>query len=213
MEKNSLKAIVMATMIEAKPFVEGLLLEPAEKKPFLVFKNQKYVLVVCGIGKANAAMATAYCCIKFKPDAVFNIGAAGALTLSKPRGEIYRINRVIEHDRPDFRTAKPFIHNIPTIDSIKAETAILSTSDKAAVSPEEREKVSQYGGELVDMEGASIIQTCRKFQTPCFLFKYVSDTPEDTDNSSIRGKIREYRKKSFLFFTHNIHKIETQIKS
>ncbi len=198
MEKNSLTAIIMATMVEAKPFVAGLHLEPVTKNPFLIFKKAKHLLVICGIGKANAAMATAFCCTKFKPDTVYNFGAAGALDKSKSKGEVYQINKIIEHDRPDFKSDKPFVHNPAILKGYK--NAILSTSDKAVVSTKLREKVSQYGGELVDMEGASIVQTCKKFKTTCHVFKYVSDTLEDIETSSIINNIREYRQKTFEFF-------------
>ena len=206
MEKNTLTAVIMATMLEAKPFVSGLSLDQVHKKPFLVFTNKKYILLISGIGKANAAMASAYCCTKFKPDIIFNTGAAGALTMSKSRGEIYQISKIIEHDRPDFKTGKPFIHNLLTMEGINVKSAILSTSDKAAVSKKERDNVSKHGGELVDMEGASIVQTCKKFKTPCHMFKYVSDTLEDTENSNIIDNIRSYRQKSFLFFKEQILK-------
>ncbi len=206
MKKNTLTAVIMATMLEAKPFVSGLSLDQVHKKPFLVFTNKKYILLISGIGKANAAMASAYCCTKFKPDIIFNTGAAGALTMSKSKGEIYQISKIIEHDRPDFKTSQPFIHNLSILKGVKVETAILSTSDKAAVSRDEREKVSKYGGELVDMEGASIVQACKKFRTPCHMFKYVSDTLEDTENSNIIDNIRSYRQKSFLFFKEQILK-------
>jgi adenosylhomocysteine nucleosidase len=206
MEKNPLTAIIMATMLEAKPFVSGLCLEPINRKPFLIFKNKQYILVICNIGKANAAMATAYCCTKLKPDIIFNIGAAGALTLLKVKGEIYHINKIIEHDRLDFKTTKPFIHHPSIVKDINVKKAILSTSDKAVISHEKRREVSLYGGELVDMEGASIVQTCKKFLIPCYLFKYVSDTPEDTESSNIVSEIRVLRQKSFLFFKNQIHK-------
>jgi adenosylhomocysteine nucleosidase len=202
MNKLPLTAVIMATMVEAKPFVAGMSLEPVNKKPFLVFKKKKIILVICGIGKANAAMATAYCCTKFKPDTVFNIGAAGALTKAKNRGEIYHINKIIEHDRLDFKTDKPFIHNSSMMKGFKC--AILSTSDNAAISIKQRKKISTHGGELVDMEGASIVQTCKKFKTPCYLFKYVSDTLEDVEEQSIIDNIRKYRQKSFVFFMDKI---------
>jgi len=202
MEKNSLTAIIMATMVEAKPFVTGMGLESVSKKPFLVFEKKQYLLVICGIGKANAAMATAYCCTKFRPDTVYNFGAAGALGKSKRRGDIYQINKIIEHDRPDFKNDKPFVHYPATLKGYK--NATLSTSDKAAVTAEQRVKVSQYGGELVDMEGASVVQTCKKFKTPCHLFKYVSDTLEDIESSSIINNIREHRQKTFEFFMKNL---------
>jgi adenosylhomocysteine nucleosidase len=204
MEKNSLTAIIMATMLEAKPFVSQMSFEPVNKKPFLVFKKEKLLLVICGIGKANAAMATAYCCTKYKPDTVFNIGAAGALTMSKKKGEMYQINKIIEHDRLGFKSGKPFIHNPSIMEGFKC--AILSTSDKAVVSIEERKKVSIFGGELVDMEGASIVQACKKFQIPCYIFKYVSDTLEDIESNTIVDNIRQYRQESAVFFKDQILK-------
>jgi len=204
MEKNSLTAVIMATMLEAKPFVSEMSLEPLNKNPFLVFKKEKLLLVICGIGKANAAMATAYCCTKYRPDTVFNIGAAGALTMSKKKGEFYQVNKIIEHDRLSFKNNKPFIHYPSIMEGFNC--AILSTSDKAAVSIEEREKVSKYGGELVDMEGASIAQTCKKFQIPCYIFKYVSDTLEDIESNNIVENIRQYRQESSVFFKDQILK-------
>jgi adenosylhomocysteine nucleosidase len=206
MEKNSLTAVIMATMLEAKPFVSQMSLEPVSKKPFLIFKKQKLLLVICGIGKANAAMATTYCCTKYKPDTVFNIGAAGALIMSKKKGEMYQIKKIIEHDRLSFKNNEPFIHYPSIMKGFKC--AILSTSDKAAVSIDQRKKVAVYGGELVDMEGASIVQTCKKFKTPCHMFKYVSDTLEDTENSNIIDNIRSYRQKLFLFFKDQVLKTE-----
>ena len=204
MEKNSLTAIIMATMLEAKPFVSQMSLEPVSKKPFLVLKKKKLLLVICGIGKANAAMATAYCCTKYRPDIIFNIGAAGALTMSKKRGEIYQIKKIIEHDRLSFKNNKPFIHYPSTMEGFKC--AILSTSDIAAVSIDQRKKVSMYGGELVDMEGASIVQACKRFQIPCYIFKYVSDTLEDIESNTIVDNIRQYRQESAVFFKEQILK-------
>lgn len=48
-KKNSLTAIIMATMLEANPFASKMSFEPASKKPFLVFKKERLLLVICGI--------------------------------------------------------------------------------------------------------------------------------------------------------------------
>ena len=58
MEKDPVTAIVMATMFEAKPFIESIPLEQVEKNPFSLYKNNNTFLILSGIGKANAAMAT-----------------------------------------------------------------------------------------------------------------------------------------------------------
>ncbi len=193
-------------MIEAKPFVSGLSLEPVHKKPFLVFKNTNFLLVISGIGKAHAAMATAYCCTKFNPDMVVNIGAAGALNMFKQKGDIFQISRIIEHDRPGFQTGQPIVYNLSTMADVNVEYANLSTSDKAAISIQDRKKVAIYGGELIDMEGASIVQTCKKFNIPCHIFKYVSDSLEDFESSNIIDNIRKYRQDSFAFFMDQVIK-------
>ena len=54
------------------------------------------------------------------------------------------------------------------------QTAILAISDKAILDPDERGKIAMIA-ELIDMEGASIVQACRKFDTKCYMFKFVSD--------------------------------------
>ncbi len=197
MEKNPLIAIIMATMLEAKPFVSGMALDFIGKKPVSIFRKQNLLLIISGIGKANAAMATAYCCCKFEPDLIFNIGAAGALTMSNKMGEIYQINKISEHDRPDFDTKQPVIHTPAVMDGYRSST--LSTSDRAVISTDDRKKVSMYA-KLVDMEGASVVQVCKKFELPCHVFKYVSDTPEDVHSSSIVKNIKKYRDKSYIFF-------------
>jgi len=44
MEKNSLTAVIMATMLEAKPFVSEMSLEPLNKNPFLFLKKKNCCL-------------------------------------------------------------------------------------------------------------------------------------------------------------------------
>ena len=60
----------MATMLEAKPFVTNIPLDSVSKHPFPVFRNEHMILIISGIGKANAAMAAFYCCNRFSPDII-----------------------------------------------------------------------------------------------------------------------------------------------
>ncbi|MCP4373200.1 MAG: 5'-methylthioadenosine/S-adenosylhomocysteine nucleosidase [Deltaproteobacteria bacterium] len=197
MEKNPVITIVMATMLEAKPFIESIPLEQVEKKPFSLYKNKNMFLILSGIGKANAAMATAYACRKLKPGRIFNLGAAGATDFTCSLGEIFHVVKIFEFDRPEFKSGKPHIHIPSIINGFK--TANLATSDKAILDPEERKKISEIA-DLVDMEGASVVQACRIFQTECLMFKFVSDVPDHTRDSDIVENIRLYRKKFSEFF-------------
>jgi len=199
--KDALIALVMATMVEAKPFVLGMDLKEREKKPFPVFQNNNTLLVISDIGKANAAMATAYCCQKFKPSCIFNLGAAGASGFSHPLGEIYQIDKIFEYDRPKLTSEELTIHKPDVIDGFK--TATLSTSDRAIIEAEERKEISVFA-HLMDMEGASVVQACRMFDTKCHVFKFVSDTPEHTEDGDIIKNIRSYRTPFCDFFLRSV---------
>lgn len=197
MEKDTVTAIVMATMLEAKPFVLGMSLKQIQKKPFPLFQNDNILLIISGIGKANAAMATAYSCYKFNPACICNLGAAGATDFSHPLGEIFHINKIIEYDRPELTTERPCIHKPDILNGF--QTAKLSTSDMAVLDPDERREIS-INADLIDMEGASVAQACRKFNTKCFIFKFVSDTPDHARNEDIVGNIRLHRTRFYEFF-------------
>jgi len=200
-EKSPITAIVMATMLEAKPFIESIPLERVEKKPFSLYKNKNMFLILSGIGKANAAMATAYVCQKLKPGCIFNLGAAGATDFTYPLGEIFHVVKVFEFDRPEFKSGKPHIHIPSILNGFQA--ANLATSDKAVLDPKERKKISEIA-DLVDMEGASVVQACRIFQTECLMFKFVSDAPNHTRDSDIVENIRLYRKSFSEFFLNSV---------
>jgi adenosylhomocysteine nucleosidase len=200
-EKNPLAAFIMATMLEAKPFVAGMSMEEIEKKPFAIFRHDNIVLAISGIGKANAAIATAFCCQRFNPAAVCNLGAAGAADFSHPLGGAFHVTKIIEHDRPELSSQRPTIHQPDVLDGFK--TATLSTSDRAILDPEERRQVSR-DAELMDMEGASVAQACKMFGTKCYVFKFVSDTPDHTEDKDIIKNIRQYRTPFYEFITRSV---------
>ena len=197
--------IVMATLSEAKPFITGLSLKQIDTNPFKVFSNDKISLIVSGIGKSNAAVAASYLVWKYRIDHLYNIGAAGSTKREKKIGDIFHIDNVIEYDRPLLanrgeRFIKP--------DLLKGfPIASLATQDRAVIDEQDRERVSIYA-DLVDMEGASIIQACRLFNVKCYLFKIVSDTPDLKDEYDIVKNIKIIREKMFYYFTENIlHKL------
>ncbi len=201
MEKDPLIAIVMATMIEAKPFIQGMSLKKFDQKPFRLFKDRNILLAISDIGKANAAMAAAYCCQKFYPTCICNLGAAGAAGPSHHLGDIFHINNIIEYDRPELITRNPWIHKPHILDDFPFAT--LATSDRAILEPDERKRIS-LDADLMDMEGASIVQASRIFETKCYIFKFVSDTPEHTEDKDIINNIRRYRSPFYEFFQRSV---------
>lgn len=203
MEKNSLDCLVMvmATTLEAKPFIDGLSLIRESEKPFPVYKNHNYTLILSGIGKANAAMACAYSCLTFPNCRIINLGAAGATGTKHFLGETFHITEAIEFDRPHWKSKTPYIHKPDSLEGFPC--AKIATSDHPVIDPEERKKIS-FLAELVDMESASVIQTCKKFGNLCYFFKFVSDTPEHTNDTDIVDNIKKYRDGFFDFFRQSV---------
>ena len=92
--------IVIATKLEAEPFIKGLSLNILEEDPFSIYSNDNIFLIISRIGKSYAAIATSYLIWKYESDCMINIGAAGSTKRDKNIGDIFHINNVIEYDRP-----------------------------------------------------------------------------------------------------------------
>jgi len=201
MEKNPLICLVMATLLEAKPFIGGLSLIRLDSKPFPVYRNKNHILIISGIGKANAAMACAYSCLKLAPSCIVNLGAAGATGAGHPLGKPLHIKKAIEYDRPQFKSKSP--HKLMSDILEGFSYAIIATLDRPVLDPAERQRLSKTA-DLIDMESASILQACRKFKTKCYIFKFVSDTPEHTKDDDIIENIKKHRDSFFIFFRESI---------
>lgn len=201
MEEDPLICLLMATLLEAKPFIGGLSLKKLELKPFPVYRNKNHILIISGIGKANSAMACAYACLKFNPFRIVNLGAAGATATGYALGEPLHINKAFEYDRPQFKSKAPHKHIPDILEGFSY--AKIATLDRPVLDPAERQQLSKTA-DLIDMESASVIQTCRKFGTGCYLFKYVSDTPEHTRDNDIIENIKIYRNAFFSFFRQSV---------
>jgi adenosylhomocysteine nucleosidase len=178
--------IVIATMLEAEPLVRALGLELSEKKPFRIFEGGSVRLVVSGIGKTNAAMASAYLCMSHGSAVLVNAGAAGALKEGMAVGDIFHIRRVLEADRPNIlgkgdRWLDPEMLG-------GGPPAVLATQDRPAILAAERSALA-CRAELADMEGAGFVQACRLFGAKGFLFKIVSDLPGDETDRDIVSNI------------------------
>lgn len=184
---NKKTGIVMATMLEASPFIKGLALKKIADKPFPVYSSDNLLLIVSGIGKVYAALAASMLIREYGVETILNIGAAGGLRLGFQTGEILHITEVIDYDRPmlinkDIRILKPDI--LPGF-----KNASLATLDRPVITPEDRELVGRFA-DIIDMEGAGIIQACRKLGAEAYFWKMISDTAEHTKDADIISNIK-----------------------
>lgn len=179
--------LVMATPLEAAPFIGEYVVEPVDEKPFRVYRGERHVLVLCGIGKARAAMATALLIQRFSPSVMINLGAAGALRSDFHVGDILQIDRVLEPDRPALVSGRERVAVPATLDGFAS--ASLATQDRPMVSPDDRRAAGRVA-DLADMEGAGFLQACRLMETPAYLFKLVTDTIDDDTDKTIIENVR-----------------------
>jgi adenosylhomocysteine nucleosidase len=187
MHDNPLICLVAATLMEAEPFIKILDMKEIENRPFFIFKGKEIMLGISGIGKANAAMFTSYCCMKYQPGCIINAGATGAVDETRVVGSIFQIKKTIEPDRPHLRSNTPWIQTPDTIEGF--ENAILATQDKPIHDVDAFKELAAVA-DLVDMEGAAVLQAAKRFNTRCLLFKFVSDTPFHAGQGMIVENIR-----------------------
>ncbi len=93
--------ISVAMESEATPFIES-----AKKTETYFGKNfyftdvedEEVVLVVCGIGKVNAAFGTTLLIEKFHPEMIINFGVAGALSKDLRHLDLVAVTAAVQHD-------------------------------------------------------------------------------------------------------------------
>ena len=153
--------IVIALMAEASPIIKNLKLTKSSDKPFKVFSSNEYKLIITGIGKEKATIATSHLLTLFSPtqnDYLFNIGICGAPKKFEI-GEALIINKISTHSKyyyPDMLLRHDFRENS------------LLTVDK----PQENKC-----DECVDMEASAIYSTSLHFlkSSQMAFIKIVSD--------------------------------------
>lgn len=151
--------------------------------------GEQTAVVICGIGKVNAAAGTQYAIDHFSPERIVNLGVAGGIDASMKVGEVYSISKcfqcdfdlsevnhtpkgtVNEYDSPYFE-----LSNFSTSQLSDFPTAIVSTGDFFANDDFDREFVyGEMGAWLRDMELGAIAHVCKRVGVRCCALKSVSD--------------------------------------
>lgn len=164
------KIIITALHAEAKPFIEFFNLKKSNlfaKIPF--YSGEPVFLCVSGIGKMRCAIATASLLAQEKDPhnvVVFNVGICGSTTKEVNLGELFFVNKVIDHGSG--RSYYPDIvieHNLPE--------SQLMTFDKPVT---QLDFPQEYKG-LVDMEASGFFEAALTFLSPhqVVCLKIVSD--------------------------------------
>ena len=140
-------------------------------------------IVVCGVGKVNAACGTQIAVDELGADEIINVGVAGGLHANLAVGEIYGISEVVQYD---FDLTQINNTAIGTLDECKNNYLPLSTQlfplkrlatgDRFNDSKEDYSLLTKtLGADIRDMEGGAIAQTCMHAGVKFKAYKIISD--------------------------------------
>lgn len=142
------------------------------------------LLVVCGVGKVNAA-AGACAAIHFGADVILNFGVAGGLDDKTELTEVYLITKAVQYD---FDLTQLNGGEVGTLDGetenflplyapkeLDYPRRTLGSGDRFNDSPADHDLLIKLGAHIRDMEGAAIAQVCKYAGVPCVEVKAISD--------------------------------------
>lgn len=204
-------AIIAAMPQEIRMLAETL--ENAQEEHFHhlrilrgTYRGQTLAVIESGIGKVNAAIATAHIIASDRPRAVINTGSAGGLGKDVHVGDIVVGSRVAHHD-VDVRAFGYVIGQVPQMPpEYHADVQLSQAAAEAArvfadaavhhgliVSGDQfvdhSDKVARIRRDFpdvlaVEMEAAAIAQTCHQLRTPCVVIRAVSDHADEKADKS-----------------------------
>lgn len=157
------------------------------------------VIVVCGVGKVNAAMCAMALIQKFSPDIVINSGVAGSLSPSVSIGDIVIAEKSVEHDMNStalgdkqgevsfsdgkvmyFDCDKTATEKLYEISKIIANTRVeKGTVASGDIFVSDRKKriniANRFNALACEMEGAAIGHVCHRCAVPYAILRAISD--------------------------------------
>lgn len=159
--------------------------------------SHRIVLVESGIGKVNATLITSLLIDRYNVDLIVNTGVAGALSNELDVTDMIVSTTVVHHDvdAMEFGYAFGQVPGMPAsyaadeklIDAAKAVldsnktvkgfSGLIASGDSfIADSSQKSSIISNFSEALaVDMESASIAQTCHQFNVPFLIIRSISD--------------------------------------
>ena len=186
--KNSIRWVI-ALKEEAQVILDYYKLKPInEKTIYPIYKNEEetHWLIICGIGRNNAAASTAYLYAYSNASnytSWINIGIAGSGKGNY--GDLYLVDKISTYQRQ--KSTYP-----ATLPKANLPKMHLFTSDIP------RSDYSTY--ELIDMEGSAFFDIASKLTSKEFicLMKVISDGPENDIKEITRSKISNLIKENLL---------------
>lgn len=184
-----MKCFVIAMQKEASPIIDKMQIARDDTvNGKRVIRGELYGedvgLIVCGVGKVNAACGAQYAIDALKADTIINIGVAGGLNGGVAVGELYAVCAAAQYD---FDLTQLNGTAIGTLDEctenylpLSSRSAYplkrLATGDRFNDSKTDYLLLTeQLHADIRDMEGGAIAQVCMHAGVKCFEYKIISD--------------------------------------
>lgn len=167
-------------------------------------QEQEVVIVRCGIGKVNAALATQYTIDHFEPRIIINSGVAGGVSPNVRIGDLVLGTSSMQHDVdvrkfghprgviPRLATsvfqAEPHLLELALqaamqeLDPARIHQGLIVSGDQFVCSREQKQEIVAFFPEAicVEMEGAAIAQVASVNQIHHLIVRAISDQADNT---------------------------------
>lgn len=152
------------------------------------FKNYPFVLIISGIGKVNAGMATQILIDNFNLDKVINFGSAGGKDPKTQKvGDVALIDKVCQYDFDLSEIDDVNVGYMQDFDLTYFETSYkkykgnsfvistLASADKFSTKKETLDTLIQLGANVSDMEAGAIAQVAYSNEIDFYILKLLTD--------------------------------------
>ncbi len=147
--------------------------------------DKDLTLVICGIGKVNAAIGTQIAIDLFGATKILNFGVAGGLNDQTELCQVYQIEKAVQFDfdltqlnGTKMGTLDEYSENYLSLTTVNTNHPLkkLGTADRFNDSENDYLLLtSELNADIRDMEGCAIVQTAIKANIPVCSFKSISD--------------------------------------
>ena len=147
--------------------------------------GEKFALVLCGVGKVNAAMGAQIALLSYSPRALVNFGVAGGLNERTALCNVYQIDKAVQFD---FDLTQLNGGKIGTLDeytqnylplsalSLPLPARALGTADRFNDSAADYALLTkELRADIRDMEGAAVVQAALCAGVNVYCVKAISD--------------------------------------
>jgi adenosylhomocysteine nucleosidase len=163
--------------------------------------NKDLTLVICGIGKVNAAIGTQIAIDLFGAKKILNFGVAGGLNDNTELCQVYQIEKAVQFDfdltqlnGTKMGTLDEYNENYLPLSTLNTPYPLMKLGTADRFNDAEADYLlltNELKADIRDMEGCAIVQTAIKANIPVCAFKSISDVAKSGNTTEQYVKNRE----------------------